>query len=327
MILVIAGGRTSVGWGEYFGRKKMARTKSQPKEEALEKLSIILQAEEHILSLEDGWERYLREVLALSKAFAIAIPREEALAVKDIVAFYQAVKARLQKFQPSTNGRTDEEMETTIRQIVDKAIVSEKVIDIFDAAGIKKPDISILSEEFLQEMKGMKHRNLAMEVLKKILDDEIRARSKYNLIQGKTFREKLEEAIRRYQNKLLTAAEVIQQLIELAKEIKDQDARGDELKMSREELVFYDAVANNQSARDLMGDDTLRDLASVLVDRVRQNATIDWTLKESVKSKLRVIVKRTLREYGYPPDMEKMATEIVLSQANLFAEEWARIRA
>lgn len=285
------------------------------------KLKIILAAEEHILSLDDGKKRYINEVTALSKAFAIAVPHEQAMDVKDEVSFFQAVKARLAKFDSTGNGRTDEDIETTIRQVIDQALVTDKVIDVFDAAGIKKPDISILSEEFLLEVKNMEHKNIALEVLKKLLNDEIKTRTRTNLVQGKTLMEMLENSIKKYHNKILTAAEVIEELINLSKEIKKLDAEPQQMGLSQLEYAFYTAVANNDSARELMQKDKLRELAVVLFERVRQNATIDWTIKESVKAKLKVIVKRTLRQFGYPPDMQKLATETVLKQAVMIANE------
>lgn len=285
------------------------------------KLSIILEAEEHILGIEDGKKRFINEVTALSKSFAIAIPHDQAMDIKDEVSFFQAVKARLAKFDGTGMGRTDEEIETTIRQVIDKALVSEKVIDVFDAAGIKKPDISILSEEFLLELKGMKHKNVAMEVLKKLLNDEIRVRSKTNLVQSKTLMEMLENSIKKYHNKILTAAEVIEELINLGKEIREKDKEPEQMGLTPFEYAFYTAVADNESARELMQKDKLRELAVVLTERVRQNASIDWTIKESVRAKLKVIVKRTLRQFGYPPDMQKLATETVLKQAEMIAEE------
>ena len=285
------------------------------------KLSVILAAEEHILGLENGRKRYINEMTALSQAFAIAIPHEQAMDVKDEVAFFQAVKSRLVKFEGTGAGKTDEEVETAIRQVIDKALVSEQVIDVFDAAGLKKPDISILSEDFLLEVKNMEHKNIALEVLKKLLDDEIRARTKRNLIQGKSLMEMLQNSIKRYHNKIITAAEVIEELIALGKDIREMDKEPQEMGLSDFEYAFYTAIANNDSARDVMGKDKLRELAVVLFERVRENASIDWTIKESVKAKLKVIVKRTLRQYGYPPDMQKLATETVLKQAEMIAEE------
>lgn len=285
------------------------------------KLSLILAAEEHILSLDDGKKRFINEVTLLSQAFSIAIPHEQAMDVKDEVAFFQAVKARLAKFDATGSGKTDEEIETAIRQVIDKALVSDKVIDIFDAAGIKKPDISILSEEFLLEIKNMKHKNIALELLKRILNDEIKVRLKTNLIQSKSLMEMLENAIKKYHAKVLTAAEVIEELIKLSKDITNMDNAPKEMGLSDYEYGFYTAIANNDSAREVMEKDKLRELAVVLFERVKENASIDWTIKESVKAKLKVIVKRTLRQYGYPPDMQKLATETVLQQAERIASE------
>lgn len=289
-----------------------------------QKLEIILSGVEHVLSLKDGKNRFVREVTALSKAFAIALPHEEAMDAKDEIAFFQAVKARIQKFDvgAQSGGKSDYEIETAIKQVVDQAIVSEQVIDIFDAAGIKKPELSVLDDDFLEEMRDMKHKNLALEVLKKLLNDEIKIRSKHNVVQSRSLMEMLESSIKRYQNNLISAAEIIQEMIELAKEIKAADGRGEKLGLSKDELAFYDAVAQNQSAKDLLGDDILLKLARVLVERVKDNASIDWTVKESVKKKLKVIVKRTLRQYGYPPDLQKLATETVLQQAEALADFW-----
>ena len=285
------------------------------------KLALILAAEEHILGLDDGKKRYINQVTALSQAFAIAIPHEQALDAKDEVAFFQAIKARLAKFDSTSEGRSSDEIDTTIRQVIDKALVSEQVVDIFDAAGIKKPDISILSDEFLAELKDHEHKNVALEVLKKLLNDELKARAKKNLVQSKSLMEMLETAIKRYQNKILTAAEVIDELIKISKEIVASDDEAKQMGLSDFEYAFYTAVANNDSARSLMQQDKLRELAVVLTQRVRENAAIDWTIKESVKAKLKVIIKRTLRQYGYPPDMQLLATETVLKQAEMIANE------
>ena len=285
------------------------------------KLSWILKTEDFVLGLEDGKKRFVNEVTALGKAFAIAIPNEQAMDVKDEVAFFQAVKARLCKFNERGTGHTDEEIETTIRQVIDQALVSEKVIDIFDAAGIKKPDISILSEEFLMELKGMEHKNIAMEVLRKLLEDEIKARSKYNLVESQSLMEMLDRSITRYHNKVITAAEVIEELIKLSKTIVEKDEDAKKMGLSTYEYAFYTAVANNESAKELMGKDKLRELAVVLTETIRKNASIDWTIKENVRAKMKVAVKRLLRKYGYPPDMQLLATETVLKQAEKIAEE------
>ncbi len=285
------------------------------------KLSLILAAEEHILNIEDGKKRYINEVTLLSQAFAIAIPHEQAMDVKDEVAFFQAVKARLAKFDGTGEGKTNEEIETTIRQVIDKALVSEQVIDVFDAAGIKKPDISILSDEFLLELKNHEHKNIALEVLKKLLNEEIKVRERLNVVQGRSLMEMLQNSIKRYQNKIITAAELMDELIKISKEIVHGDSEAERLKLSPLEFAFYTAVANNDSAKELMQQDKLRELAVVLLQKVRENASIDWTIKESVKAKLKVIVKRTLRQFGYPPDMEILATETVLKQAEMIAAE------
>lgn len=288
------------------------------------KLSMILAAEDHILGLEDGKKRYIDEVTALSKAFAIAIPHDQAMDAKDEISFFQAVKARLAKFDSTGSGKTDEEIETTIRQVIDQALVSDQVIDVFDAAGIKKPDISILSDEFLMELKDMQHKNVALEVLKKLLNDEIKSRSKTNLVQSKKLLEMLEQSINRYHNKILTAAEVIDELIKLSKNIVEMDDEPKKLGLTSYEYAFYTAVSNNDSAIELLQQEKLRELAVELTNTIQQNATIDWNIKESVRAKLKVAVKRLLRKYGYPPDMQLLATETVLKQAEILAKELSK---
>ena len=270
------------------------------------KLSVILAAEEHILSFDNqgkdnrGRKRYIDNVAVLSQAFAIAIPHEQAMAVKDEVAFFQAVKARLAKFDSSGNGLSNEEVETTIRQVIDNALVSEQVVDIYDAAGIKKPDISILSDEFLSELKNHQHKNIAIEVLKKLLNDELKVRAKRNLVQSQTMLIMLENTIKKYQNKILTAAEIIDELIKISKEIVASDEDAKQMGLTDFEYAFYTAVASNDSAKEIIAHDKLRELAVVLTQRVRENASIDWTIKENVRAKLKVIIRRTLRQYGYP---------------------------
>ena len=285
------------------------------------KLSLILQMEDYILGLDDGKKRFVNEVNALSKAFAIAIPHDKAMDIKDEVSFFQAVKARLCKFDATSSGRTSEEIETTIRQVVDKALVSEQVVDIFDAAGIKKPDISILSEEFLMELRGMEHKNIALEVLRKLLNDEISVRMQRNLVQGRSLMEMLEHSIAKYHNKVITAVEVIDELIGLSKHIVAQDDVAKTLGLSEYEYAFYSAVADNDSAMELMGKDKLRELAVVLTETIRNNASIDWEIKENVRAKMRVAIKRLLRRYGYPPDMQLLATETVIKQAEMISAE------
>ena len=285
-----------------------------------EKLTIILEAQEHILSLENGKSRFTKQVSLLLQAFALSVPHLKAMAIKDEVGFFQAIKVRLIKFEPAGSGKSDTEIETAIRQIVDKAVVSEGIIDIFDAAGIKKPDISILSDEFLEEIKHMPRKNLALELLKKILNDEIKIRTRKNLIQSKRFSEMLGNAIKKYLNNLITAAQVIEELIRLAKDIRTSGKRGEELNLREDELAFYDALANNQSAKDVLGDKQLAVIAIEVFKSIEGNATLDWTLKESVRARLRRDVKRILNKHGYPPDMQLLATENVLKQAELMAD-------
>jgi len=307
---------------EYISKNNGLRYEEYFTSDTKTKLKIILAAEEHILSLEDGKKRFVDQTTALSKAFALAIPHEDAMDTKDEIGFFQAVKSRLQKFDTTGKGRSDDEIESAIRQVIDKALVSDGVIDVFDAAGIKKPDISILSDDFLLEIKGMEHKNLALETLKKLLNDEIKSRAKTNLIQSRSLMEMLENSIQKYQNKIITAAEVIEELIDLANSIKMKDKEDEDSGLSKEELAFYYAIAENQSAKEVMGNDVLRELAVYLSEVVRNNATIDWTIKESVRAKLKVMVKRALRKFGYPPDAQKLATETVLKQAELLALSW-----
>ncbi|HAQ18107.1 MAG TPA: DEAD/DEAH box helicase [Prolixibacteraceae bacterium] len=297
------------------------------KVEPKEKLSIILQAEEHILGLEDGKSRFVREVTLLSQAFALSIPHERAMEIKDDVAFFQAVKARLVKFEGTGTGKSDIEIETAIKQIVDEALSSDKVIDIFEAAGIDKPEISgleVLSDEFLLEVKGMKHQNLALELLKKLLNDEIKTRSKTNLVISRKLLEMLEGALKRYLNNLLSTAEIIQELINIANEIKHSDKEGERLGLTKDEVAFYNALEVNDSAVQVLGDDQLRDIAREITEKVKANATIDWTIRESARARLIVIVKRTLTKWGYPPDKQAKAIETVLKQAELMAEFYTK---
>lgn len=290
-----------------------------------DKMSIMALAEEHILKQTDGKERFLGYVSQLSKSFALSVPNEEAIKIRDDVAFFQAVRARLSKFETGT-GKSDDELDSAIKQIISKAVSSDKVIDIFSAAGIKKPDISILSDEFLAEVKGMPHKNLALELLRKLLNDEIKARSRKNLVQGRSFAEMLEKSIRKLQNKALDSAQIIAELIELAKKMREATKRGDELDLGEDEVAFYDALEVNDSAVKVLGDDTLRKIARELVQTVKNNITIDWTLKESIQAKLKVMVKRILRKYGYPPDKQQKATETVLEQATLICKDWAEVK-
>jgi type I restriction enzyme R subunit len=293
-------------------------TKGTPQD----RLSLLPAAQEHILKQEDGKARLLRAVTELSQAFALAVPHAEALRIRDDVGFFQAVRAVLAKNTPGER-RTDEELDLAIRQIISKAVVSDEVVDIFAAAGLKKPDISILSDEFLTEVRGMPQRNLAVELLQKLLKGEIRTRSKRNVVQARSFAELLEQSVRRYQNRAIETAQVIEELIQLAKDMRAAARRGEQLGLSDEELAFYDALETNDSAVKVLGDETLRMIARELVETVRKNVKIDWTVREDVRAQLRVLVKRILRKHGYPPDKQERATQTVLEQAALLSAEWA----
>jgi type I restriction enzyme R subunit len=287
-----------------------------------ERLALLPAAQEHILAQENGKERLLKAVAELSKAFALAVPHEEALAIRDDVAFFQAVRAALAKRAPMEE-RPEEELDHAIRQIISRALTPEGVIDLFSAAGLKKPDISILSDEFLAEVRGMPQKNLAVELLRKLLEGEIKVRRRKNVVQARSFAEMLEQAIRRYQNRAVEAVQVIEELIALAKEMREANRRGEQLGLSEEELAFYDALESNDSAVKVLGEPTLKQIARELVETVRRNVTIDWAERENVRANLRRLVKRVLRKYGYPPDKQEKATQTVMEQAEVLSEAWA----
>jgi type I restriction enzyme R subunit len=289
---------------------------------AQQRISMIPAGQEFILAQERGKERLLQAVKELSEAFALAVPNDEALRIRDAVGFFQAVRAALVKHIPD-NRKPPEVLDHAIRQIVSKALVSDEIVDIFAAAGLKKADISILSDEFLGEIRGMPQRNLAVELLRKLLVGEIKTRSQHNVVQARSFTELLERSIRRYQNRAIETAQVIEELIALAKDMRAANARGEELGLTEDELAFYDALETNDSAVKVLGEPTLKTIARELVATVRKNVTIDWTLRENVRAQLRVVVKRILRKYGYPPDKQEKATQTVLEQAALLSETWA----
>ena len=288
------------------------------------KLTILPPAQEHILAQKDGKERFLQAVMELTKAFTLSVPDEEAIRIRDDVNFFQTVRAAFLKKAPSEK-RTEEDLESAIRQIVSRAVASEGVVNIFAEAGLRNPDISVLSDDFLAEVRGMPHRNLAVELLQKLIRGELSTRRRQNVIQARSFAGMLEDAIRRYQTRTIEAAQVIEELIELAKEMREDFARGQELGLNEDELAFYDALETNDSAVKVLGDETLRTIAQELVETVRKNATIDWTVRESVRAGMRNAVRRVLRRHGYPPDKEKKAIDTVIEQAELLSEEWTNI--
>ena len=284
-----------------------------------ERLGLLSTAQEHILAQENGKDRYVQSVRELSQAFALAVPHENAIRIRDDVAFFQAVQSVLAKRAPA-DARPEEELDHAVRQIISRAVASEGVIDIFAAAGLEKPDLSILSEEFLAEVRGMPQRNLAVELLQKLLKGEISVRRRKNVVQARSFAEMLEQTLRRYQNRAVEAVSVIEELIQIARELREATARGEKLGLSENELAFYDALETNDSAVQVLGDETLRAIARELVETVRGNVTIDWTLRENVRANLRRLVKRTLRRHGYPPDKQEKATRTVLEQAEGYCQ-------
>jgi type I restriction enzyme, R subunit len=286
-----------------------------------EKMALLPPAQEHILQQESGKERFVQIVTELSQAFALCAGSEEALAIRDDVGFFQAVKAALAK--PRGERKSSESLDHAVRQLVAKAIVPEgEIIDVFSAAGLKQPDLSILSDQFLAEVRGLKYKNVAAELLAKLLGDEIKLRSKRNLVQSREFSEMLKKTLNAYHNRAIATQEVIEELIKLAKEMSAANQRGVDLGLNDDEVAFYDALAANDSAVEAMGKDELKVIATELVTQVRKSVTIDWTLRESARAKIKVMVKRILRKHGYPPDLREEATKMVLAQAELLCADW-----
>ena len=287
-----------------------------------DRMTGIAQAMEFILGLEEGKKHYLQAVSALSKAFALTVPHDEALAIRDEVGLFQEIRANLVKATMSSAARSPEEMEASVQQLISRVVSGTEVVDIFAAAGLDKPDISIFSDEFLAEVRELPQRNLALELLKKLLNDEIRIRMRKNVVQARAFSEMLEEAVNKYHNRGIAAAEVIEELINLAKEMREAQKRGENLGLTEDEIAFYDALEINDSAVKVLGDDTLKMIARELVQSVRRSVSIDWAQRENARAKIRVMVKRILRRFGYPPDKQERATELVLEQAEVLCREW-----
>jgi len=270
----------------------------------------------------EAHRRYNDAVLALSKAFALAAASDEARQIREEVGFFQTVRAALAKSTPGA-GKTSAERDFAVQQIVSRAVVSTEIVDILQAAGVEAPDISILSDEFLAEIQGMEKKNLAMEALRKLINGEVRSRSRVNVVQTKAFSDRLEDAIARYHTNAITTAQVIQELIDLAKDIRAARMRGEEEGLSEDEIAFYDALAENESAVDVMGDEQLRVIAHELLSSLKSNATVDWEHRENARAKMRVMVKRILRKHGYPPDLQDAAVQTVLQQAEVLSARWA----
>ncbi len=291
-----------------------------------ERLGLIPAAQEHVLQQDDGKKRFVQVVTELSRAFALCAASEEATDIRDDVSFFQAIQAALNK-QTTNIQKTPEQIDAAVRQLVSKAITTDgQVIDVFTAAGLQKPDLSILSDQFLAEVRGLKHKNVAAELLEKLLKDELKVRSKRNLVQSQLFSEKLKQTLNAYHNRAIATQEVIEELIKLAKEMDAAGKRGENLGLTDDEIAFYDALAANESAVQAMGDDKLKLIAAELITQVRKSVTIDWTLRESARAKIKVMVKRILNRYGYPPDLQEEAVKTVLMQAELLCADWASVQ-
>jgi type I restriction enzyme R subunit len=287
-----------------------------------ERIGLLPPAREHIYAQQDGTPRWLKAVSDLSSAFALCAASDEARAIRDDVAFFQAVRSAITK--TVSGQRPEHELDAAIKQLVSKAVAaSDEVIDVFSAAGLKRPDISILSDQFLAEVRGLKHKNVAAELLRKLLTEEIKTRSKRNVVQARAFSELLKKAVLAYQNRAIATQEIIEELIRLAKEMRDAAQRGEEMGLNDEELAFYDALAQNENAVRAMGTDELKVIAAELVTQVRKSVTIDWTVRESARAKIRVMVRRILKKHGYPPDLQAEATKLVLEQAETLCVDWA----
>lgn len=288
-----------------------------------QRISFVPDAMEHILKEKEKKERFEREVTGLLKAFSLAVPHGKAMKIKNEVGFFQAIKSAIAKNTETGKEYQEERFDSAIKQILSKSVISDRIIDIFEAAGIEKPDVSILSEGFLAEVKEMPQKNLAFEALKKLLNDEIKLYSKRNIVQGKSFMDLLDKTIKKYTNRSVEAAEVIEELIELARKVREEKNRGKQQNMTEDEIAFYDALEANDSAVKVLGDETLKKIALELTQMIRNSVTIDWTQRESVQAEIRLKVKKILRKYGYPPDKQEKATQTVLEQAEMIAKDWA----
>jgi len=286
-------------------------------------MALVPKVANFVVQPEIGKERSADHVVAASKAFAVCCTLDGALQYRDELAFFQAVKAALFKQTGTERKLEDERKEAVLRQIIARAVVSDEVVDIFAAAGLSKPDISILSDELLEEVRQMKERNLAVELLQRLIKDEIKTRFKTNVVQSAKFSELLQQALARYRNRTIETAEVIEELIAMAKRFQEEAQRGERLRLGPEELAFDDALASNESAVRELGDEVLKQMAVELTQRLRNSVTVDWAKRETVRARLRVMVRTLLRRYKYPPDRQEAATNLVLKQAETLSQEWA----
>ena len=288
----------------------------------MERLALIPAGQEHILQQEDGKNRFVKTVKAMSGAFSLCSSSDQANDIRDDVAFFQAIASALNK-NNTEKGQTPEQIDAAVRQLVSRAITTDgEVIDVFAAAGLKRPDIGILDDRFLVEVRGLKHKNVAAELLAKLLKDEIKISSRKNLVQSQLFSEKLKQTLNAYHNRAIATQEVIEELVKLAKEMSEASKRGKSLGLTEDEVAFYDALAANESAVKAMGNSELKVIAAELVTRVRASVTIDWTVRESARAKIKVMVKKILRKYGFPPDLTDEATQTVLAQAEMLCSSW-----
>lgn len=296
--------------------------KSKIKKSLNDSLVLVPDAIEHILKQKDGKERFLKHSKKLIESFALSVPNDKALAIKEEIGFFQVVRSKMTKLTLA-GAKQSEELDSAIRQIVSKAVISDRVIDIFESVGFNKPNLEILSEEFLAEVKDIPQKNLAFEALKKLLTEEIKLISRKNIVKGRSFAELLEKTIKQYTNRAIETARVIEELIDLAKTIKKDKEEGKKLGLNEDEIAFYDALEVNDSAVKILGDEALRKIAREIFETIRKNVSIDWTIRESVQAQLRILVKKILRKYGYPPDKQESATKMVLQQAEVIAKDWA----
>ena len=290
---------------------------------SIEKLALLPAAQEHVLIQNEGKDRFVAAVRKLSSAYALAVPCDEATRIRDDMQFFQALRSVLAK-RAKTEQRPQEELDRAVRDILARVIAPDEVIDIFAAAGLPNPDISILSDEFLDDVRDLQHRHVAVDLLEKLLKGEIAVRRRKNVVQARSFAEMLELTIRRYQNRTVEVVQVIEELIKLAKEMRTASERGEKLDLSEDEVAFYDALETNDSAVQVLGDETLRLIAKELVRTVRANVTIDWTLRENVRANIRRLVRRILRKHGYPPDRQERATLVVIEQAEALSSAWVK---
>jgi type I restriction enzyme R subunit len=283
-------------------------------------LHAITAGADYVFEQNDGKRRFMTLVAGLSKAFALSVPREETEAIRDHLGYFQAVRAAIRKRLADDGPPPPPDSRAAVRQVISGAIVSDGVIDLFRAAGLTEPNVGILSEDFLERLAALPHKNLALETLRKLLNDQIRTRERVNLVQSRSFRESLEKTLTRYTNRAVTTAQVVEELIGLARTIREAVRQGQASGLNEAEVAFYDALADNASARDVMQDDTLKLIARELADRIKSKASLDWTQRETVRADMRRTVRRLLTKYGYPPDAQEAATQLVIRQAELMAE-------